>query len=226
MNEVIDKQVFLRTLVRTVVDRVLRVDKLDSGVPEAILDRLPTEEARDEFRRRDSMYIFDSSFEWFHGEKCLLIELNWRDFGFALDQLTRLGFGSLDAVKIARRGPFVQREMTEQDHEVCVALMNCKMAVPEQAEKRKRSRGEDADLSVSQVAKLLQVSRTSVMALISSGKLKGYSAAAPGAKRNSWRVSQADLDSFRSGEQGKASKEKSEKPVQRRKRLPPVKKYV
>ncbi|HIF00412.1 MAG TPA: DNA-binding protein [Fuerstia sp.] len=75
------------------------------------------------------------------------------------------------------------------------------------------------DLTVSDLAKLLQRSRSSITSLIQSGKLEAYDAAPDGRYRQ-WRVTQEALDKFR--EQNRARPA-----VKRRKQIAkPVKRYV
>ncbi len=78
----------------------------------------------------------------------------------------------------------------------------------------------EADLTVAQLSKILQRSRSSIKTLIKSGKLKGYNAS-PGDVYEQWRVTPESLDEFRAGNAPVP-------PQQRRKRKTalPAKKYV
>ncbi len=75
------------------------------------------------------------------------------------------------------------------------------------------------DLTVSDLAKRLQRSRSSITSLILSGKLEAYDAAPDGQYRQ-WRVTRESLDKFR--EQNRA------RPAAKRRKAitKPVKRYV
>lgn len=72
------------------------------------------------------------------------------------------------------------------------------------------------DLTVSQVAAVLQRSRSSVVNLIMTGRLTAYDAA-PEGKYRQWRVSLQSLDAFRSDNQAK-----KEDKTRRRRSLPKI----
>lgn len=81
------------------------------------------------------------------------------------------------------------------------------------------------DLKVSDIVKEMQVSKNTVLAWISCGRLKAYSVASPSASRPSFRISRESIDAFKNGNlvvQGPV-----EDPVRRsRRQLPkPAKKY-
>ena len=70
--------------------------------------------------------------------------------------------------------------------------------------------GGRGDLTVSDVAAELRISRDHVVDLIESGELHGYDASAPGARRRSLRVPREALDAFK--------RHRQSRPAQRRRR--------
>lgn len=54
-----------------------------------------------------------------------------------------------------------------------------------------------SDYSVSQLAKIMHIRPNAVKQLISSGRLVGYDASLPGAKRKTLRVTPESLEAFR-----------------------------
>lgn len=183
---------------------------------------------KDEFDRSPNGYITDYFFYRFTGNPCSLFSQNWQGEQVAVQQMLSAGMGPIDARRIAIDAPFDSEAMTREQKIVVQSLiegLTLREEKPgEKTREQKRIRSDDADLSVSEVAKSLRISRTTVVGLISSGRLKGFSAAAPGAKRNSWRITQQSLEEFRN--EKSETKAETRTPVRRRIRLPPVKKYV
>lgn len=57
----------------------------------------------------------------------------------------------------------------------------------------------NVDLKVSDIVKELRVSKNTVLAWISMGRLKAYNVASPSSKRPNFRISRESLDAFKAG---------------------------
>ncbi len=217
----------VNALIETAILHVLATEKPEkiADARHSILNQLLNDDIRATFLANEKAYVFAAQFELLHGERCLIVEHHWKGVVAAVEQMQRIGVESFRAVEIASNAPIlVGKQPSREEFQISMSLLAiAKTKEPEIPAKRVDD--INADLSVSQVAKLLQISRTSVIGLISSGKLNGYSAAAPGAKRASWRVTKESLELFRQSKKA-ARKESAKQPTRRRRRLPVVEKFV